>query len=128
MFLSATDGRFVQVNATFCRMLGYSERELLALGWPELTHPGDLEAGRETLERLLGAPSACVEMEKRYLHRSGSIVWVRVRLLLVRDSAGCPLYFVVHVEDITERRRAAEALRESEADRKSTRLNSSHLG
>ena len=115
MFLSATDGRFVQVNATVCRMLGYSERELLALGWPELTHPDDLEAGRETLELLLGAPSACVEMEKRYLHRSGSVVWVRVRLLLVRDSAGSPLYFVVHVEDITERRRAAEALRQSEA-------------
>jgi len=114
MALTATDGRFVQVNATFCRMLGYSERELLALGWPELTHPDDLEAGRGTLERLLGAPSACVEMEKRYLHRSGSVVWVRVRLLLVRDGAGSPLYFVAHVEDISERRRAEEALRESE--------------
>ena len=114
MCLSAPDGRFTQVNATFCRMLGYSERELLALGWPGLTHPDDLEAGGQALVRLLGDPSACVEMEKRYAHRSGSIVWVRVRLSLVRDSAGSPLYFVAHVEDITERRRVAEALRESE--------------
>ena len=114
MCLSATDGRFMQVNATFCRMLGYSQKELLASCWPKLTHPDDLEAGRLALERVLGDPSACVEMDKRYLHRSGSIVWVRVRLSLVRDNAGRPLYFVVHVEDITERRRAAEALRESE--------------
>ncbi|MGA3018189.1 MAG: PAS domain S-box protein [Bryobacteraceae bacterium] len=114
MCLSATDGRFMQVNATFCRMLGYSAAELLASGWAELTHPDDQETGRRTLERLLGGLSASAEMEKRYLHRSGSIVWVSVRLSLVRDHAGSPLYFVVHVEDITERRRAQEALRESE--------------
>jgi PAS domain S-box-containing protein len=53
-------------------------------------------------------------MEKRYLHRSGSIVWARTRISLVRSSAGSPLYFVAHVEDVSERKRAEEALRESE--------------
>ena len=114
MCLNGLDGRFLQVNATLCRLLGYSEAELLALSFPEVTHPGDREACRQTAERLLADPLPCVEMEKRYLHRSGDIVWARTRLSLVRDSAGAPSHFVVHVENSTERKRAEEAVRESE--------------
>jgi PAS domain S-box-containing protein len=114
MCLSGMDGRFLRVNATMCRMLGYSEPELLAAGWPELTHPDDREASAQLTGRLLGDPSACVEIEKQYLHRSGKAVWARTRISLVRDGAGNPSYFVSQVEDITERKRVEEALRESE--------------
>jgi PAS domain S-box-containing protein len=114
MCLSGMDGRFLRVNATLCRMLGYTEPELLAAGWPELTHPDDRETSAQLIGRLLGDPSACVEIEKQYLHQSGKAVWARTRISLVRDGAGSPSYFVSHVEDITERKRAQEALRESE--------------
>jgi PAS domain S-box-containing protein len=114
MCLSGMDGRFLRVNATLCCMLGYSEPELLAAGWPELTHPDDREASAQLTGRLLGDPSACVEIEKQYLHRSGRAVWARTRISLVRDGAGSPSYFVSQVEDISERKRAEEALRESE--------------
>jgi PAS domain S-box-containing protein len=114
MCLAGLDGRFLQVNAAMCRMLGYTAAELLALGWPELTHPGDREASRQLAERLLADPSTCEEMEKRYLHYAGTVVWARSRLSLVQDSAGSPIYFVAHLEDIGERKRAEEALRESE--------------
>ncbi len=114
MCLSALDGHFLQVNATLCAMFGYSESELLRLTWPQLTYPADLKVSADAVERLLDNASGSVEIEKRYVHRSGKLVWARNRISLVRDSARQPLYFVVHIEDIGERKRAEAALRESE--------------
>ncbi|MGD0363228.1 MAG: PAS domain S-box protein [Bryobacteraceae bacterium] len=113
MSASGPDGCFMQVNAAFCRMLGYSEQELLGTAWPRLIHPDDLEPSMRAAERLL-KEGGHIEMEKRYLHRSGKVVWGRMRMSMVQDAAGKPQYFVVHVEDITERKRAEEALSESE--------------
>ena len=112
--VTAFDGRFIQVNAALCRILEYSERELLLVGWPELTHPDDRELSRRAVERLFEDPAACLEVEKRYLRKSGEIVWVRMKVAAVRDGSGAPQYIVGQVEDITERRRAAAILRESE--------------
>jgi PAS domain S-box-containing protein len=114
MFVSGLDGRLTQANAALCRMLGYSEPELLDKTWLELTHPDDLETCLRWKEQLYGDPNASPDAEKRYVHRSGAVVWVRVRVSPVRDAAGNPLYFVVHVDDITDRKRTEEALRESE--------------
>jgi len=115
MCVTGMDGRFIQVNAALCRMLGYSEPELLDTPWEKLTHPDDLETSLQRMEQLRKEPDKCLEGEKRYIHRNGHAVWARMRISLVRDSSrGCPLYFVVHVEDITERKRAEEALQESE--------------
>jgi PAS domain S-box-containing protein len=114
MCVSSVDMRFHQVNAALCELLGYSKQELLGLSWPQLTHPGDQEASSRALMQLLRDPSACVELEKRYLHRSGKIVWARIRVSSVPGPRGIPFYFIVHVEDITERKRTEEALRESE--------------
>jgi PAS domain S-box-containing protein len=114
MCVSGPDGRFIQVNAAFCRMLGYSEQDMFATDWSKLTHPDDLPPSLGRMEQLFEDPGACVEAEKRYIHRSGHVVWGRMRMSLVRDSVGNPRYFVVHVEDITKRKRAEEALCESE--------------
>ena len=112
--VSGLDGRFIQVNRVLCRMLGYSEQELLDTGWADLTHPDDMASSLRMKEQLCGDPGGCVELEKRYIHRNGAVVWVRVKISSVRDAGGSPSYFVVHVEDITERKRTEEALRESE--------------
>jgi PAS domain S-box-containing protein len=114
MFVCGLDGRLTQVNTAFCRMLGYSEQELIGKTWTELTHPDDLENCLRWEERLHRDPNLSPDGEKRYVHRSGAVVWVHVRISSVRDAAGNPLYFVVHVDDITERKRTEEALRESE--------------
>ena len=113
MCASGLDGRFIQVNAAFCRMLGYSEEELLGKTWPELIHPDELDLSLQMKEQLQNGLIESVDVERRYLHRGGSVVWARVKVSLGRD-CGRPSYFVVHVEDITERRRTAEALSESE--------------
>src|SRR5258708_26384331 len=80
----------------------------------ELIHPDDLAAALHRGQQLRQGSDGLVDAELRYIHRSGNVVWVRVSVSMVRDAGGKPLYFAVCVEDITERRRAAEALRESE--------------
>ncbi len=114
MSMTGLDGRFIQVNAAFCRMLGYSEQELLATGWADLSHPDDLELSAGIGEQLRKDPAGWAEAEKRYIHRNGSVVWARVRVSAVRDGGGSSQYYVMHAEDITERKRVEEALCESE--------------
>lgn len=114
MIVSGMDLRIVQVNAAFCRMVGYAEQELLGKAWTDLAHPDDQETALRRRQGLWKDPAGFVDTELRYIHRNGNVVWGRVRVSLVRDSGGIPLYGVVHVEDITERKRTEEALHESE--------------
>jgi len=108
------DMRFTQTNAAFCSMVGYSEAELLETSWMKLLHPDDLASSQQKMKQLIEEPNGCVEEEHRNIHRCGQVVWVRVRVSLVQKEDGSPSYFLIHVEDITERRKAAEAMRESE--------------
>jgi PAS domain S-box-containing protein len=90
MCVSGLDGRFMQVNAAFCRMLGYSEEELLGRAWSELTHPDDLELSLGLKEQLRNQPDGCAEAEKRYIHRSGAVVWAHIKVATIRDPGGTP--------------------------------------
>jgi PAS domain S-box-containing protein len=114
MCVTGMDGRFVQVNEALSKILGYSAEELLGTPWSRLSHPDDLKASLEKVKLLLEGQGSYIEDEPRNIHRSGHVLWVRVRVSLVRDGSGSPLYFVSHLEDITERKRAEEALRKSE--------------
>jgi len=108
MCVSGLDGRFIQVNEALCRMLGYSSGELLGMSWTELTHPEDLTSSLEKMGRLIKEPAGYVEDELRNIHRDGRIVWMRLRATVARTSDGSPSHFVVHLEDITERRQAKQ--------------------
>jgi PAS domain S-box-containing protein len=112
--LAGLDAALLEVNAAFCEMVGYTARELLAGSWPAVTHPGDLRISREAVERVRRGPDNRVEFEKRYIHRDGRIVWGRVRLSAVRNEQGECLYFITHVDDISEQKRMQAALAESE--------------
>lgn len=120
MYLAGEEGCFTQVNAAFCRMLGYGEQELLTKSWPELFHPDDLAAALDRRQQLWAGQVDRTATEARYLHRDGSIVWSHIRVTLVKDEEGRPRYDVVHVTDITERRRAETALRETREFAQST--------
>jgi len=108
------DDRRIQVNARYCSMLGFSEQELLGRNWQELCHPDDLDACYQRGKDLQEGKSQILEGERRYLRRDGSILWTHGKITLLRADDGSKLCYVVHVEDITERRQAEEALRESE--------------
>jgi PAS domain S-box-containing protein len=108
------DGRFLHVNPALCQMLGYSEEELLQTTWIAVTHSEDLAFSLEKMNRLKAEPGGYLDGEHRNIHRQGRVLWVHFRVSLVRDTGGSPLYFVAHVEDITERKQAEQAILESE--------------
>jgi len=114
MSVTGLDERYIQVNGALCRMLGYSEKELVGTSWTDLTHPDDLAASLRRGKQLREETIGYVEAEKRYIHRNGEVVWARLRKSAMRDSGGKPQYFVVHLEDITETKRTEEALYESD--------------
>ena len=112
MALQDLAGRYLRVNDAFCRMVGYTEAELLVMSSKTLTHPTDIEP--EIGQERLSGDVPALPVEKRYLHRDGHVVWVSVNAALVHDREGRPLHFIVQVQDISTRKQAEEALRESE--------------
>jgi len=110
----STDGRFLRINQKFCDIVGYSYEEMLRLTFKDITHPDDLDADIEQTNLLLWGEIDTYSMEKRYFRKNGDIVWVHLTVSLVRNEAGQPQWFVSVVKDITERKKAEAALRESE--------------
>jgi PAS domain S-box-containing protein len=102
------DGRIVQVNTSFCRMLGYSEQQLIGIPWRALTHNEDQETSSWISEQLRKYPEHCLEAEQRYIHRNRSIVWTRIKVSLVGGPDKISSYHVVQVDDATNRGHTGE--------------------
>jgi diguanylate cyclase (GGDEF)-like protein/PAS domain S-box-containing protein len=116
MALVAPDGRFLRVNRTLCEFTGWSGPELLKKTFQEITHADDLGADVDQTNLLLAGKISSFKREKRYVRPDGTIVWAALSVSLVRDSAGEPLHFVSHIEDVTERKRAHEELERLASD------------
>ncbi len=110
MALVAPDGRFLRTNRSLCEILGYREVELLGKTFQDITHPDDLDADLDQLRRTLLGEMRTYQMEKRYFHKEGQVVWVLLSVSLVHDEEGDPLYFVSQTQDITERKVLEERL------------------
>jgi PAS domain S-box-containing protein len=115
MALVAQDGRFLQVNPALCGIVGYSEAELLARTFREITHPDDRESDGGLARQLLAGEIATYQVEKRYFGKGGRLIWGRLTVSLVRDAGGEPRYVVAQIQDITPYKAAGAALREAEA-------------
>jgi PAS domain S-box-containing protein len=114
MALVSPEGRWLKVNLAVCNLVGYSEAELFNRTFQDITHPDDLASDMENLRRMLAGEIPSYQMEKRYVHKQGHFVSVLLNVSLVRDRNGQPRYFISQIQDITERKRAEESLRESE--------------
>jgi PAS domain S-box-containing protein len=110
--LMTPEGRFLQVNAAYCAMTGYTEDELLKTGYQSVTHPDDLPEYTRLIHRLLAGDITSFVMEKRYNNNVGEVVWHQDSVSLVRDKEGKPLTIIALVEDVTGRKRLEEALRD----------------
>ena len=104
------DRRFLRVNQTLCELLGYTRDEFLALDADTLIHPDDIASGVHGMQQLFAGKTASFAQDKRYRHKSGRWVWVRLTASVARDGGGRALYLIGIVEDISARRRAEDEL------------------
>lgn len=102
---------FIRVNEALCRMTGYSEAELQKMGFPEITHPDDLEADIKQAKQLEAGEIDQYSMEKRYIKKDGEELWIQMTVRLIRDEEERPLYYIPMMEDISERKAADEQIR-----------------
>jgi PAS domain S-box-containing protein len=110
------DGQFIRLNQRFCDIAGYPEDELITLSFSDITHPDDLTADLANVQMLLTGDLSTYTMEKRYLRKDGSQVWINLTGSLVRDDAtGVPQYFIAVIQDISDRK-------QSEAQRQAAEL------
>jgi len=109
------DGRYLEANDAFCRMVGYSLAELRELSFETITHPDDISPEKSLTADSFGGEEETQVFEKRYVHKSGATIWGRVSVSLIRDEEGWPTNTIAIIEDVTAQKRAIEARRESEA-------------
>ena len=98
------DGRFLKVNPALCQLLGYTESELLVRDFQLLTHPDDLALDLANLRDLLDSKINSYQIETRYFHRDGRVIWAQLNVSMVRRESGEVDFLVAHVQDITERK------------------------
>jgi PAS domain S-box-containing protein len=110
----AENGRWLRVNQKLCSIIGYTEDELRKLNFQDITHPEDLAIDLAQAEKVAAGELDEYSMEKRYIRKDGRTVWINLTVGVVRDSERRLKYFISVIEDVTERKRTEDALRESE--------------
>ncbi len=114
MAIVSPAGRWLRVNPSLCEMLGYSRDALLSGMFQDITHPDDLAEDLANVKLLLDDKIRTYKMEKRYIGRTGRLVWGLLNVSLVRTGAGEPLHFISQIEDISDRKKVEAKAREAE--------------
>jgi len=112
--MTAEDGT-LHVNKAFAEMLGYSVLELETINWKKITYSDDIRKSDEFTESLVNKRGEPLRIEKRYIHKNGSIVWVQITSIFLKGINGAPGFFLTTAEDITDRKKAEEGIRKSES-------------
>ena len=106
MALVDVRGNWIKVNKSLCESLGYSGEELFKMTFQEITHPDDLDKDLQFLDKMLNGHKESYQIEKRYLHKEGHIVYGILTVTAVRGIEGKLAHFISQVTDITERKNA----------------------
>ncbi|MBH8564116.1 PAS domain S-box protein [Nostoc sp. CENA67] len=110
----AIDGRWLLVNQRLCDIVGYTPQELQLGSFQDITYPDDLEAALQYIKQILAGDIQTFSLEKRYIRKDNSLVWVNVTVSLLRETSGVPKYFISVVEDISERQAALQERQKSQ--------------
>ncbi len=114
MEIASLENGWLRMNDRLCAITGYTREEMFGRSALEITHPDDVEATRRQVEAVAAGTSPVHKLEKRYLRKDGSTVWVNVTVSLLRDAEGRPDRLIGVVEDISVRKRVETALHASE--------------
>jgi PAS domain S-box-containing protein len=104
------NGSFLQVNPALLDIVGYEEAELLATDFQSITHPDDLESDVALARELMAGEIEHYHMEKRYLRKDGSVVWIQLSASIARDRAGRACFAISQIQDISDRKTTAEQI------------------
>lgn len=113
MTIVSPEGRWLHVNRKLCAMLGYTQDELMALTFQDVTYPDDLEADLDNTRLILSGEVSAFSMEKRYIRKNSSVFWANLQVSLVRKPDNTPDYFISVVEDIQNRKEIEADFREA---------------
>ena len=114
--LVGIDGRFLKVNQKMAEIFGYSRAELENMTGNDVTYPEDTAISAGVIDKALSGEAEKKVFEKRYVHKNGNIIWAEVATSLIRDFHNTPAYFISHLKDISEKKIAEQALRNSEEE------------
>lgn len=120
-------GRYLEVNAHQCAILGRSAEELRGLRFQDITHPDDLDADLAQMQRLLLGGCTRYEMEKRFVRPDGSVVWTLLTVALLRDGDGAPQLILSTLQDVGERKQLEQARVAAEAALRANRAKTEFL-
>ncbi len=115
MALVAPDGHWLTLNRQLCDLLGHTAEELGGKTAQQLTHPDDLPTEISLAAQAVRGVIPYYQIEKRYLHKDGRVVWAHLTASLIRDNEGHPLYFIHQVQNITESKLATERIAQQAA-------------
>ena len=108
MAVVGPDGRWLEVNPALCKIVGYTRGELLATNFQSIAHAEDRESAQPFLRQMLDRQIESYQIELRYLHKTGQVIWVQLNASLAWNPDGTPRHFVAQIQDITGRKRAEE--------------------
>jgi PAS domain S-box-containing protein len=105
-------GQWLRVNHKMCAITGYSADEMLKMRILDITHPDDRKKDWEEFQRVVKGEAPDYRLEKRYIRKDGSVIWVNANVTIIRDVAGQPVRTIAAIEDITERKASEQQIRQ----------------
>lgn len=117
------DGKWLRVNNKLCEIVSYPMEELLNLTFQDITHPDDLDSDLEFYKKALEGIISTYTIEKKYIKKTGENAWISLTVSLVRDEKGSPDFFISVIDDISSRKLAEDARKESEKQYRDLLMN-----
>lgn len=108
--LLSLNNHWLEVNESFCHLLGYSEAELLSLDYSSIIHPDDLLEDLSFVDQLNENKIPYFQHERRLLRKDKQVTWVLLTKSLVRNDNGTPLYYIIQVQDVNDKRKTVNEL------------------